>query len=215
MEWYRQTHPAQFRHGKVAQDDPTCLPTEATSACDSVENLPVLMIQDPSAATGAVVFDCQPPLLPVSMDISGVDLSAGRLPAVLAGVDVLPSECSPSFSGEDSVGLICPELGVAPLVDPGTDLEDELPKPVGSPSTDVSKHVPGSTSSGVDLELARALLELVVLPTMVTPIVDLEVGVFCDSCGVPRALDSVVGGGLGSSGGGFSCSTGRGESSSG
>ena len=51
-------------------------------------------------------------------------------------------------------------------MDPGTDLEDELPTPVGSPSTDVSKPVPGSTSSGVYLELALALLELGVLPAM-------------------------------------------------
>ena len=76
----------------------------------------------------------------------------------------------------DLVGLICPELGVAPLVDPETDLEDEMPTPVGSPSTDNSKPVPGYTSPGVDLELARALLELGVLPAMVMPIVDPEVG---------------------------------------
>ena len=38
-----------------------------------MENIPVLMIQDPLAAAGAVVLDCRPPLLPVSMDISGVD----------------------------------------------------------------------------------------------------------------------------------------------
>ena len=45
-----------------------------------------------------------------------------------------------------------------------------------SPSTDASKPVLGPTSLGVDLELARALLELGVLPAMVTPIVDPEVG---------------------------------------
>ena len=33
---------------------------------------PVLTVQDPLAAAGAVVFDCRPPL---SMDMSGVDLS--------------------------------------------------------------------------------------------------------------------------------------------
>ena len=142
----------------------------------SLENIPVLTIQDPSAAAWAVVLGCRPPLLPVSMDISGVDLSAGRLPAVSAGVDVLPNERGTSFSRGDLIGLICPELGVAPLVDPGTDLEDELLTPVGSPSTDISKSVPTSTSSGVDLELARALMEIGVLPVMVTPIVDPEVG---------------------------------------
>ena len=107
----------------------------------SAENIPVLTIQDPSVAVGAVVLDCRPQLLPMSMDISGVDLSAGRLPAVSAGVDVLPNEREPSFSGGgggDLIGLICPELGFAPLVDPGTDLEDELPTPAGSPLTDVS-----------------------------------------------------------------------------
>ena len=112
------------------------------------------------------------------MDISGVDLSAGRLPAVSAGMDVLPHEREPSFSGGggDLIGLICPDLGVAPLVDPGTDLEDEWPTLVGLPSPGFDRCVPHSATSGVDLELARALLEVGVLPVMVTPIVDPEVG---------------------------------------
>ena len=70
------------------------------------------------------------------------------------------------------IGLICLELGVAPLVDPGTDLEDERPTSVSSPSPVVDKSVPLSASSGVDLELVRVLLEVGVLPVMVTPIVD-------------------------------------------
>ena len=64
-----------------------------------VENVPVLTIQDPLIVAGAVILDCRPPLLPVSMDISGVDLSAVRLRAVSAGVDVLPHEREPLFSG--------------------------------------------------------------------------------------------------------------------
>ena len=72
--------------------------------------------------------------------------------------------------------MIIPEFGVAPLEDSGTDLEDELPMPDGSPSTDASKPVLGPMSPGVDLELARALLELGVLPAIVTPIVDPDVG---------------------------------------
>ena len=78
-----------------------------------------------------------------------------------------------------SDGLVIPELGVAPLVDSGTDLEDELPTPDGSPSTDAVQ--PGKSffrrvvlhpRGGVDLELAQALLEVAVLPMMVTPIMD-------------------------------------------
>ena len=83
--------------------------------------------------------------------------------------------CFPTNEG-DLLGLICPELGVAPLVDPGTDVEDEQPTPVGSPSPVVDRAVPLSASSGVDLELTRVLLEVGVLPVMVTPIVDPEVG---------------------------------------
>ena len=61
-------------------------------------NIPVLMIQDPLAA-GAVVLDCRPPLLPVSMDVSGMDLSEFRTLAVMADMDVLPLEREPLFGG--------------------------------------------------------------------------------------------------------------------
>ena len=55
----------------------------------AVVTVPVFTIQDLLAAAGAVVLDCRPPLLPVSMDISGVYMSTGRLPATLAGMDGL------------------------------------------------------------------------------------------------------------------------------
>ena len=64
-----------------------------------MENVPVLMIQDPLAAAGAVVLDCRPPLLPVSIDISGVDLSEIGIPAVVADVDVLPLRLNPAYMG--------------------------------------------------------------------------------------------------------------------
>ena len=180
-----------------------------------VENIPVLTIKDPLASAGVVVLDCRPLLLPVLMDISGVDLSAGRLLAVSAGMDVLPHEHEPSSSGGDFIALICPELGAAPLVDPGTDLEDERPTPVGSPSPGVDKSVPFSPTSGMDLELALALLEVGVLPVMVTPIVDTEVGSSMTPAEYPvPPISRVVVGCFGSPGGGFSCLSGRGESSS-
>ena len=62
-------------------------------------NVPVLTIQDPLVAAGAVVLDCCPPLLPVSMDIRGVDLSAGWLPAVSAGMNVLLPGREPLSNG--------------------------------------------------------------------------------------------------------------------
>ena len=56
----------------------------------------------------------------------------------------------------------------------GTDLEDELPTPVGSPVAAIDEGMP--LSLGVDVEVARALLEVRVLPAMVTPIGDPAVG---------------------------------------
>ena len=106
----------------------------------------------------------------------------------------------------DLLGLICPELGVTPLVDPGTDVEDERPTPVGSPSPVVDGVVPLSVPSGVDMELAHVFQEVSVLPAMVTPVVDPDGGVRDDPCEVPRAPDSgVIGGCVGSPGCGFSC----------
>ena len=70
-----------------------------------MENVPVLMIHDPPAAAGAVVLDCRPPLLPVSIDISGVDLSEILIPAVVADVDVLPLERETLFDGGGLAGI--------------------------------------------------------------------------------------------------------------
>ena len=65
----------------------------------AIVSVPVLTIQDPLAAVGAVLLDCRPPLLPVSMDIRGVELSAGRLPAMSAGMDGLLPGREPLSNG--------------------------------------------------------------------------------------------------------------------
>ena len=84
----------------------------------AVVSVPVLTIQDPLAAAGAVVLDCRPPLLPVSMDIRGVDLSAGRLPAMSAGMDGLLPGREPlsnggggGFVGTNLSGAWCGSFG--------------------------------------------------------------------------------------------------------
>ena len=60
---------------------------------------PVLTEQDPLAAAGALVFDCRPPLLPVSMNISGADVSVIRASAVSAESAAFPPEREQSFGG--------------------------------------------------------------------------------------------------------------------
>ena len=58
---------------------------------------PVLTEQDPLAAAGALVFDCR--LLPVSMEISGVDVSVIRASAVSAKAATFPPKRKQSFGG--------------------------------------------------------------------------------------------------------------------
>ena len=67
--------------------------------------------------------------------------------------------------GGDLLSLICPELGVTPQVDPGTDLEDEL-------------SIPASPPAEMDNELEQVFVDVGSLPTMVTPV--------CDSDGALR-----------------------------
>ena len=94
------------------------------------------------------------------------------------------------ISGVGPEGVAIPELGVTPLVDSGTDLEDELPTPGDSPSTGVvgSEEVvlPGARPAPpdvIDFELERALLQVSMLPMKVTPIVDPMV----ESLGTPSS----------------------------
>ena len=133
----------------------------------SVDDLPVLTLQDPSDVQGAMVYDCRPPLPPVSLQLSDIGPLSGQPTVVSASVAVPPWEDGLTISGMGSDGLVVPELGVAPLEGSGTDLEDELPTPDGSPSTDAVK--PGEV---VILEVGPAPREVAVLPLMVTPIMD-------------------------------------------
>ena len=97
----------------------------------AVMSVPVLTLQDPLAAVGAVVLDCRPSLLPVSMDISGVDMSAVRLPAMSAAMDGLLPGREQLSTGGDLLGLICPELG-GPWYRPGGRAADSGRFPGGS-----------------------------------------------------------------------------------
>ena len=70
------------------------------------------------------------------------------------------------------LGFICPELSVAPLLDSGTDLEDELPSPDASPvflGHGVAL-LPAQVEENVDL--TQVLAEFGTLPAIMTPIHD-------------------------------------------
>ena len=90
----------------------------------SVGDLPILTLQDPADVQGEVVYDCRPPLLPVSLQLCDLGPMAGRRPEGSATVTV-PPLVEEQLSEMD--GIAFPELGVAPPLESGTDLEDELP----------------------------------------------------------------------------------------
>ena len=68
------------------------------------------------------------------------------------------------------LSLICPELGVTPLVDPGMDVEDERPTAAVSPLPVVDGVVPLSAQADVDVKLCQVFQDVGALPAMVTPL---------------------------------------------
>ena len=82
----------------------------------SVSNLPILT-QDPVDAQGALVYDCWPPFLPVSLHLCDLGTLAGRRPEVSASVAVPLWDEGPSIGDVDSDMVVFPQLGVAPLID--------------------------------------------------------------------------------------------------
>ena len=99
-----------------------------------------------------------------------------------------PVPSSPVTTRQCHPGRVTPEnqtcrarrrLGDAPLVDPDTDLEDELSTPEDSmllsESSPEGARLPGVRPTPLDfadLELEKALLSVSVLPVMVTPLVE-------------------------------------------
>ena len=134
---------------------------------------PRLTEQDLRMAAGAVVFDCRPALLSVSLDVSGIDMRAVRPSIPPAKSVVAPPVHEQEFGGgADLLSYICPEFGVTPLLDSGTDLEDELPSP--DASSMVMGHGVALLPAQVeeDVDLAQVLAEFSTLPVIVTPIHD-------------------------------------------
>ena len=146
---------------------------------ESVGDLPVLTLQDPADVQGAVVRDCRPPLLPVSIPLSALGPMTGQHSRGTTSMCVPPHDEEYSVLNMDTDVITFRELGVAPLNDSGTGIKDELPTPTDSP-------VPGEVCSivtaepqvlpvqedGFDLELAKIMLEVSVMPMMITLIND-------------------------------------------
>ena len=138
-----------------------------------------MTVQDASDLKGAVVRDCRPPLLPVSLRLKEIGPSPLCRPVTSASLAAPPPEDSVVIGGASPEGVAIPELGVAPSDDRGTDLEDEFPTPV-VPMLASDSSPEGVRLSGVsvtppedsDSELEDELLHVSALPAIVSPLVE-------------------------------------------
>ena len=87
--------------------------------------------QEASDKQGALVYDCIPQLLPVSLRLE--DIGALRRTVASASLAAPPLQDLMEIGGVSLEGVAVPELGVAPLINTDTELEDELPTPEDSP----------------------------------------------------------------------------------
>ena len=114
---------------------------------------PTMAEQDIPDLTGAIVYDCRPLLLPVSLQLKDIGLLPRTRPVASARLAAPPPEDTMAIGGASPERVAIPELGVTSPDDSGTDLEDELlsisPLPtIVSPLTEpVEALVSGATCS--------------------------------------------------------------------
>ena len=147
---------------------------------DSVVRAPILTEQNPAEMIGETVIDCRRSLLPVSIPLSG--LSPETISGAWDCVSYLPSE----ETGQSIMNMDTSEISINRIVgftwnEGGTDVEDELPTPASSPNQIVVPAIPRAGTDdpfgrgeSFDLELAKVICEVSVLPSLVTPLLEVE-----------------------------------------
>ena len=148
---------------------------------ETVVKGPILMEQNPAEMIGETVIDCRPSLLPVSIPLSG--LSPETISGVRNCVSYQPSE----ETGQSIMNMDTSEITINQIVgfvwdEEGTDVEDEMPTPVSSPTQIVVPAIPPAGTAdpfgrgdGFDLELAKVICDVSVLPSLVSPLQEVEV----------------------------------------
>ena len=147
---------------------------------DSAVGAPMLTEQNPAEMIGETVIDCRPSILPVSIPLSG--LSPETISEARDCVSYLPvDETGPSIMNMDTNEISINRIVGFAWNDGGTDVEDELPSPVLSPVRIASPAIspagpadPYGRGKNFDLDLAKVFCDVSVLPSVVTPLVDLE-----------------------------------------
>ena len=148
---------------------------------ETVVKGPFLTEQNPAEMVGETVIDCRPSLLPVSIPLSG--LSPETISGARNCVNYQPSE----ETGQSIMNMDTNEITINRIVsfvwdEEGTDVEDEMPTPVSSPTQIVVPAIPPAGTAdpfgrgdGFDLELAKVICDVSVLPSLVSPLQEVEV----------------------------------------
>ena len=127
---------------------------------------------------GASVIDCRPLVLPVSIPLSALSPRTVENARGTSGFNPSRTE-GQSIMDMDTNEITINRIVGFPWNDPGTDVEDELPTPASSTVQCTTHAVMTGESGGpqelrdnFDLDLVKVLLDVSVMPTMVSPIED-------------------------------------------
>ena len=96
---------------------------------ESVSDIQVVTAQEASDMQGELMYYCRPPLLPVSLQLEDFGALPLRWTVASASLEAPPQVDLMEIGGVSPEMVAVPELGVAPLINTDTDLDDELPVP--------------------------------------------------------------------------------------
>ena len=148
---------------------------------EAVGEGPFLTEQNPAELAGEMVIDCRPSMLPISIPLSG--LSPETISEARSCVHYKPSE----ETGQSIMNMDTNKITINRIIgfewnEAGTDVEDELPTPVSSPTQIAVPAIPPAGTAdpfcrgdGFDMELAKVMCEVSVLPSLVSPLQEVEV----------------------------------------
>ena len=130
---------------------------------------------------GETDIDCRPAMVPVSIPLSGLS------PATISEARSCMHFNGPEETGQSIMNMDTNEITINRIIgfewnEAGTDVEDELPTPISSPTQIAVPAIPPAGTAdpfgrgeGFDMELAKVMCEVSVLPSLVSPLQEVEV----------------------------------------
>ena len=130
---------------------------------------PCLTVQNPADVVGETVFDCRPSVLPVSIPLRG--LSPGTVAEVRESRSFRPSD----ETGKSIMDMDTNEITINRIV--GFEWDSVLsPVQIVAPVIPpVGTADPFGRGDGFDLDLAKVMCDVSVIPSMITPLEESEV----------------------------------------